>query len=201
MTRIDMTRAVTAVEEALVAEARGQRPAPVDLAPALDALARGAAAAISSRFLAVGTPRSIGLVGDPAVCAAALAAHRALFAPRDVRCADDALATALAGRAATIEQIFACDIVCVAAPMAIERRWLRGGTHVCLLVGTADAAALADTMVVVDDQAEVGAPIYGSLAEIAAGYKDGRQLDEVSWFLAGGLAAPRLAIAELAVQL
>jgi hypothetical protein len=172
---IDMARAVAAVEEALVAEARGQRPAPVDLPPALDALARGAAAAISSRFLAVGTPRSIGLVGDPVVCAAALAAHRALFAPRDVRCADSALATALAGRAATVEQTFASDIVCVADP-----------------------AVQADAMVVVDDQADVGADLYGTLAEITAGYKDGRQLDEVSWFLAGGLAAPRLAIAELA---
>lgn len=196
---IDMARAVAAVEEALVAEARGQRPAPVDLPPALDALARGAAAAISSRFLAVGTPRSIGLVGDPVVCAAALAAHRALFAPRDVRCADSALATALAGRAATVEQTFASDIVCVADPAVhIERRWLRGGSHVCLLAGSADPAALADAMVVVDDQADVGAAIYGTLAEITAGYKDGRQLDEVSWFLAGGLAAPRLAIAELA---
>jgi ornithine cyclodeaminase/alanine dehydrogenase-like protein (mu-crystallin family) len=198
---VDMARAVTAVEEALVAEARGQRPAPADLPPGLDAVARGAAAAIASRFLAVGTPRSIGLVGDPAIAAAALAAHRVLFAPRDVRCADEALAGLVGGRAASLEQTFACDIVCVAADVVVARRWLRGGTHVNLLVGSADPAALADAMVVVDDQRDVGAPVYGTLAEIAAGYKDGRQLDEVSWFLAGGLASARLAVAELAAQL
>ena len=61
---------------------------PVD--PAQLPRARAAIGAVASRYLAVGTPRSFGLVVDHDEVATAidsLAAHRTWFAPRDLRCA------------------------------------------------------------------------------------------------------------------
>jgi ornithine cyclodeaminase/alanine dehydrogenase len=221
-----MARAVAAVEQALVTEARGRErgprpPRPV-LSAGLNAIALAAAGAIASRFLAVGTPRSIGLVGASggglhsgtrdaalAIARASLTAHRVLFAPTDVRCADTdpelarALAAELGGRAVSLEQACAADIVCLGTTVTLPRHWLRGGTHVNALAGAPglDPAILADAMLVVDDQTDLGPGVYGSLAEIAAGYKDGRQLDEISLFIAGSLTAPRRAIAELVASL
>jgi ornithine cyclodeaminase/alanine dehydrogenase-like protein (mu-crystallin family) len=145
----DIARAVAAVEEALVAAGRGAVPIATEPSPTRLAIAAGATSAIASRFLAVGTPRSIGLIGTGAVARASLAAHRVLFAPREIRIADGPAAQALAdevhGRVTTLS-----------------------------------------------------AGVYGTLGEIAAGLKDGRQLDEITLFLAGSLAAPLAAIAQLA---
>lgn len=132
---------IAAVEAALVADGRGL-PAVISLVddPVVLTLACGAAGAIASKFLAVGTPRSIGLVGCGPRAAALLTAHRAIFpAPRDVRCADSdpALAARFAaahgGRVTTIEEACACDIVCTTtdarAPI-VRAAWVRRGTHI-----------------------------------------------------------------------
>jgi ornithine cyclodeaminase/alanine dehydrogenase-like protein (mu-crystallin family) len=143
------------VERALVAAATG---APLALPDAPDLLP--ALGAVASRYLAVGTPRSIGLIGPPDRNAASLAAHRVWFDPREVRDGDDDLDAALAA-----------DIVCVHVPLAITARQLRRGTHVNALA----AVALDPELVAV---------IIRDLAPIAAGFVDGRQLDELTIFLA-----------------
>ena len=142
----------------------GLGAAPPPLLDTDDAIA--ATCAIASRFLAVGTPRTIGLVGDPALAARCLDAHRAYFEiPREIR------SDTTHGLRATC----AADIVCVVDRDArIDAAWLRAGTHVNLVRGA--LAAAAPRAILIDAAA---------LAQIVCGHRDGRQLDELTIFSVG----------------
>ena len=128
-----------------------------------DPIALAATGAIASRFLAVGTPRTIGLVGPDALTALCLDAHRVYFAPTEVRRGDHDLKAACAA-----------DIVCIAEDIAIDPSWLRAGTHVNLARGR--LAAPAPRAILIDTAA---------LAQIVCGHRDGRQLDELTIFTIG----------------
>jgi ornithine cyclodeaminase/alanine dehydrogenase-like protein (mu-crystallin family) len=196
---------VAAAERAYVAaavtpsEARGAEQAgaggPRELAE-LAAVAAAAAGAVASRFLAVGTPRSIGLVGDEAAAALSLAAHRVWFQPADIRWAAVggggsperlvADGAALVGRPTSLDEALAADIVCIHAPLALAAAQLRRGTHVNALA----AVELDDelrALATIADEAE-------GLPALAAGLRDGRPLDELSVFVAGDLAIARGAV-------
>jgi len=195
-----MTDWVLAAERAYVAAAIAARspagPAPVNAARAAAAAATigspahdravAAAGAIASRYLAVGTPRSFGIVidVDSQVDAAALSlvAHRTWFAPRDIRCAAvgsgaSELAAATGGRAVSIEEAMACDIVNVYAAYApVTPARLRRGTHVNVTWWGVLADELAQLATVVRE---------AELPALAAGLVDGRQLDEITIFIIG----------------
>jgi hypothetical protein len=154
--------------------------------PAADrrAHALAAAGAVASRHLAVSAPRSFGIViddlADVAAATLSLSAHRAWFAPRDVRCASTAtgaaeLAAATGGRTVSLDEALACDIVNVySARIRIIPAQLRRGTHVnALAAGVLDPELLALATVV----PEAGLPA------LAAGLVDGRQLDELTIFV------------------
>ena len=111
-----------------------------------------------------------------------LEAHRVYFAPRDLRCSDPAVASALGGRATTIAEACASDIVCVCEDVHIERAWIRQGTHINVAAGTVDDALLSIAKLVVSEGTHPG--MWGTLGEIVAGMKDGREVDEVTVFLA-----------------
>ena len=165
-----MTDLVFVVERAQVAIAMKHAPIAIEASPAELAAALGA---VASRYLAVGTPRSIGLVGDPADAARSLAAHRTWFQPRDIRCTEAAVE---GGRTVPLAEALAADIVCVHVPIELTARKLRRGTHVNLLVpGFALDAELAQIAVVSRQDPD--------LARLAAGLVDGRQLDEITIFL------------------
>jgi hypothetical protein len=187
---------VFAAERAYVAAAVTVRaPAPglhVDPdAPPAPALSRAqaiaAAGAIASRYLAVGTPRSFGLLIDDAseveAAALALVAHRAWFQPRDLRCAAtyagaDELAAATGGRVVSLDEALACDIANVYGPsIAITPARLRRGTHVNAVWAERVDPELAQLATLVR---EAGLPA------LAAGLVDGRQLDELTIFLIDG---------------
>ncbi len=180
---------VLAVERAYVVAATGTpavREAGPPADPHDDRLPRAfaAAGAVASRYLAVGTPRTLGLVihGGHSAEAAMLshAAHATWFTPREVRVAGlgaDLLAHSLDGRAVPLEEALACDIVCVHAPIAIAATQLRRGTHVNVLA----AATLDDELAKL---ASVTHEVPG-LGALAAGFVDGRQLDELTVFVIG----------------
>lgn len=162
---------VLAAERAYVAAATGGAPVAV-----ADDRAYAAAGAVSSRYLAVGTPRSFGLIFSTNADAAALAleAHRTWFAPRDIRCAGPA--TAELGRATSLDEALACDIVSVhTADLRITPHHIRRGTH--LIVPT---AAVLDP----DLLALATVTRHADLPALAAGFVDGRQLDEITIFIA-----------------
>ena len=129
--------------------------------------------AVASRYLAVGTPRSFAIVGDGGE---SLAAHRTWFEPKDVRCTDAAVAEVIGGRLVGLDEALAADIVCVHEPIRIGAGQLRRGTHVNAL------AAVEVAREVVAQVSDVHA-----LARMAAGLLDGRQLDEITIFVASAL--------------
>jgi hypothetical protein len=172
---------VLAVERAYVAQATRQHP-PKSTDQAQLSRARAAVGAIASRYLAVGTPRTLGLVADPSTieeAALSVSAHRTWFAPREIRCADlPELARGTAGTLASIGETLACDIVCVHTNLQIYASQLRRGTHVNLLAGTIDDE-LRSLATVCEEARDLGS--------LAAGLIDGRQLDELTVFIAGDL--------------
>jgi hypothetical protein len=153
----------------------------------LQARAVAAAAAVASRFLAVGAPRSFGIIIDVATqvdaAALGLAAHRTWFDPRDVRCAAvatgaEALAAATGGRVVSIDEALACDIVDIhAAHVRVAPARLRRGTHVN-----------AEWSGVLDDELRALAIVFreAELPALAAGLVDGRRLDEITIFAIDG---------------
>ncbi|HEU0034510.1 MAG TPA: hypothetical protein VFQ53_27995 [Kofleriaceae bacterium] len=163
---------VLAVERAYVAAATGTAPR----SPAGDRdRALAAIGAVASRYLAVGTPRSFGLIADDArVAALSCEAHRTWFQLRDVRIAGTSLPDA---RAVAIDEALACDIVCVHVPIAIAASQLRRGTHVNALAAVTLDDDLQRLAVITREEPGLG--------ELAAGLVDGRQLDEITVFVAG----------------
>jgi hypothetical protein len=195
---------VHAVERAYVAAAfapPAAPPAPSGDPAVIAALAAAAAGAVASRFLAVGTPRSIGLVGDPTAASLSLYAHRVWFQPVDIRCAGIAPpavslqpggpdhADQLGGRSVSLDEALAADIVCIHAPLSLAAVRLRRGTHVNALAAVALDDDLRALAMIVDEPA--------GLPALAAGLRDGRQLDELTVFVAGDLAIARRALADL----
>ncbi len=182
-----MAEWVLAVERAYVTAATGGT---VPLGGSETLQARAAIGAVASHYLAVGTPRSFGLVIDvleeaPAA-AESLVAHRTWFAPKDIRCAAtrsgaDDLAAATGGHVVSVEEAFAADIVCVHGAYVTTPALLRRGTHVNL-VGCAPRLD--------DELARVASVTHETpgLGALAAGLVDGRQLDEITVFVIGDSA-------------
>ncbi len=185
-----------AVEAALVARAMKQVVPALALTPAQAAAGR---AAVAAKFLAVGTPRTLGLVGAGERAPGILAAQCAYAAPRELRVYEadagraDAIAQALASprlstRTTSLREACACDIVIATGPVAIRREWIRGGTLVTVLDGAVelDPALLAAAMVYATDLGTTapGLRVHASLAAVAAGLVDGRALDEITVLLA-----------------
>lgn len=186
-----MTDWVMAVERAYVAAATGGA-APAggdgDLATALAALG-----AVASRYLAVGTPRTLGAIvataADLPLARRSLEAHATWFQPREVRIAvldGPAIAGEPGLRATPVAEALACDIVCVHAPRVLRAAELRRGTHVNVLA----PCELDDDL---RRLATVTQELPG-LGELAAGLVDGRQLDELTVFVAGDAAIARRAL-------
>jgi len=104
-----------------------------------DAYRTGAAGAVASRHLCKKSPRTLGLVGCGVQARVLLSAHRAIFSGLEVLMADlqPEVATRLAaqtgGRAVSLAQAAACDIVCTATPSrapVVERAWVSAGAHI-----------------------------------------------------------------------
>lgn len=185
-----LAEATLAVERAYVAAATGAAGPATAAASGDVGLPFAAAAAVAARFLAIGTPRSVGLVGATAAERDQLLGCHAVWFPAfpELRVdTDDALAGAARARRVTTAEALACDLVLVlraAAPIASAQ--IRAGTHLSLAPGVAVDDALRTRAVWADDAA---------LARMAAGFDDGRQLDEVTVFADDALAIAWAALA------
>lgn len=169
---------VLAVERAYVDAAVGKHLPP---ASGHHAVAAAAAGAVASRYLAVSVPRSFGLIGDDASARLSLAAHSVWFAPIDVRSVGNAL-----GRAVSIDEALASDIVCIHVPLAITASQLRRGTHVNALAPIELDTALTTLATIIRETPGLG--------QLAAGIVDGRTFDEITIFLLGDAATARAAL-------
>lgn len=171
------------VERAYVAVATGgATPSP---APS-SARALAAAGAVASHYLAVGSPRSISLVGgEDAVHS--LVAHRTWFNPSDVRCTSASVAAMVSGRFVPLAEALTADIVCIHMPLVLAAAQLRRGTHVNALATVDLDDELRKLATIVDEP--------NGLPALAAGLVDGRQLDELTVFVAGSAAVASAALA------
>jgi alanine dehydrogenase len=177
------------VEGGLVAEALGQPPPPTG-APLTADEALAARAAIAAKFLAVGTPRTLGLVGCGELAPLIVEAQRAYAAPRELRVFEALpveaarVADEVGGRVGSLAEACACDIVVARGPVSVRREWVRGGTLVTALDDgvVLDPALLAAAQVYGDPPPESAARVRvtATLAAVAAGLVDGRVLDEIT---------------------
>lgn len=129
-------------------------------------------------------------------------------------------------QACSVEETVSSDIVCTLTPArspVVRREWVRHGTHINAVGADAagkqelDPAILKDALVVVDElrQASAGGEInmpltagefrleqvYGTLAEVVAGIKPGREHDDrITVFDSTGVAIEDLATAELVYE-
>jgi hypothetical protein len=132
------------------------------------------AGAIASHFLAVTSARSLALVGgDESV--KSLLAHQTWFSPHDIRCTSGSVAAAVGGRQVPLAEALAADIVCVHEPITIAASQLRRGTHVNALAKVTLDDELRQVATIIDES---------KLSELAKGIIDGRQLDELTVFVA-----------------
>ena len=170
---------VYAVERAYVAIATNGAPA-IALQLGTESPARivAASGAVASRFLAVGTPRSLALIIDAEdqleAALLSLEAHRTWFSPADVRCTTAELAARTGGREVSVAEALAADIVCSLGATPIAASQLRRGTHVNAL---GDPRALDSELLALATVVDAEA-----LPAMAAGFVDGRQLDELTVF-------------------
>lgn len=186
---------VLAVERAYVTAATSKRRDTVVEHSAVRARALAAIGAVASHYLAVGTPRSLGLIVDAHTLelgALSLEAHRTWFAPTDVRCnaSTDSAPPIEGARATTLAEALACDIVCIHVPIAIERWSVRRGTHINVLAQIPLPDELASVASISREVPDLGA--------LAAGFVDGRQLDEITIFIAGDAAIALEALGQMA---
>jgi len=163
------------VERAYVAAATRRSPLVQDGSDRFIA----ATGAVASHFLAVGSPRSFSLICDSddqvALAQLSLEAHREWFKPTDLRCTSEAVATAVGGRVVSLAEALAVDIVCIhGSSVKIAAAQLRRGTHVNLL---GDPDCIDSELLQLATVADTAA-----LCEMAAGFVDGRQLDELTVF-------------------
>lgn len=183
---MDAKRWLDEVEAALVAEALA-KPAPA-LSLSRDQALAGRAA-VAAKFLAVGTPRTLGLAGTGDLAPLVVAAQRAYAAPRELRVFEAnpveaaRVAEAVGGRVVSLSEACACDIVVVAGGVSVRREWIRGGTLVTVLDDSVavDPALLAAAQLY-GDRVPAGSPslrLTASLGAVAAGLVDGRTLDEI----------------------
>ena len=134
--------------------------------------------------------------------------------------AADRFAAETGGKRAPIETVAAADVVCTATPSRapiIDLPFVRRGAHINALGADApgkqelDPRILAAAKVIIDDweqateSGEVNVPlhgggytraqIHGTLGEVLAGIKSGREGDEITVFDSTGLAIQDLALA------
>ena len=152
---------VLAAERYYVALAMKQATS-LALTPAQQAAAAGA---VASRYLAVGTPRSLAIIGNGPL---SIDAHTTWFTPKDIRST-----TGLPGtRQVPLAEALTADIVCIHEPLTIPAGALRRGTHVNAL---APITLPEDLVAQRYDEAK-------DLPALAAGLIDGRVLDELTIF-------------------
>lgn len=105
----------------------------------LTALRTGAAAAVASKYLAAGPPKTVGFIGCGAQAYTLHGTHRVVFDSFESLAYDRNPSTAqrfaneVGARVVTLEEAAGADIVCTATPSRapfVEASWVRPGAHI-----------------------------------------------------------------------
>ncbi|MBL4634903.1 MAG: hypothetical protein JKY56_13610 [Kofleriaceae bacterium] len=89
-------------------------------------LAVAALFGLGSKYLAVGAPETCGIIGCGSAGPAIIACHTLLFGPLEYRVVGESIA----GTTSTsVEDAFACDLVCLATDQDFSLHWIADATH------------------------------------------------------------------------
>jgi ornithine cyclodeaminase/alanine dehydrogenase len=194
----------------------------------LTALRTGAAAGVASKHLASGTPQTIGFIGCGVQARTLHGAHAVVFPGFDSLVHDRNTATAerfakeIGGRAVSLREAAAADIVCTATPSRVpfvDRTWVRPGAHINAMGADAPgkqeltAEVLQNAAVYIDDihqatsSGEINVPlargefatddIAGTLGEVVAGVLSRPAAGTTTVFDSTGLAIQDVALARV----
>lgn len=189
----------TYVARALARAAPSPLPLPGSWSAAARAVAPAAVAcAVAARYLAVGTPRSLAVLSEDPERAHLLAlAHQVWHRPTELRWAvtsgAEELVRVRGGREVPIAEALTADVVCVDLPLPLGLAQVRRGSHLALVRGSAEPALLERATCAGE---RAGGAVSVTIGELAAGLRDGRQLDELTLLL----LADELAIARSALD-
>jgi ornithine cyclodeaminase/alanine dehydrogenase len=192
----------------------------------LTALRTGAAGGVASKHLASNAPRTVGFIGCGVQARTLHAAHRVVFAEFESLVHDRNATTAarfaeeIGGRAVSLEEACAADIVCTATPSRVpfvRSDWLTSGAHINAMGADApgkqelEAEVLRRAAVYIDDihqatgSGEINVPlaegsfseddIAGTLGEVVAGTRSRPEAGTTTVFDSTGLAIQDVALA------
>ncbi len=137
-------------------------------------LLAAALAGLGSKYLAVGSPATLGLIGCGPYSDALIACHTLLFGTLEVQRSEDI----------GIEEAMAADIVCISSSTEFELAWIADATHINVLSdGTWSKGmhelATTTSLTLSAPNPEFPAP-YGLLAEVIQGVVSGRIGEEIT---------------------
>jgi hypothetical protein len=138
-----------------------------------------ARAGLGSKYLAVGTPTTLGLVNCDAEQEALIACHELLFGPLEVlRSADT-----------SIEEAMAADIVCLPTTAIFELDWIAEATHLNIMTTGPWSEGMQQlatcTALTYLNAATAGPGVsHGLLSEVIHGSVSGRMGEEITALVA-----------------
>jgi hypothetical protein len=142
-------------------------------------LRQAALAGLGSKFLAVGSPATLGLVDVGPAAGLLQACHEHMFGPLEVRCA---------GAPYSAEEALACDIVCLPSTAEFSLDWIADATHLNVVdqgpwsEGMKALARSASMTLVGPPRHRVERP-HGGLNDVIQGSVSGRMGEEVTVLL------------------
>jgi ornithine cyclodeaminase/alanine dehydrogenase-like protein (mu-crystallin family) len=153
------------------------------------AIHQAALAGLGSKFLAIGSPSSLGLIGCGPAAQAIDTCHEILFGALALRCAgDNELAREQSVTSCSIEEGLACDIVSISTTEDFSMEWIPEATHLNI-VDTGPWSAGMQRLARDAHITWLGEPRHalakghGSLADVIRGIVSGRMSEEITGLL------------------
>lgn len=143
------------------------------------ALRFAALAGLGSKYLAVGTPTTLGLIACEAEDEALVACHELLFGPLEV----------LRSSEMTNEEAMAADIVCLPTNAVFELDWIAEATHLNIRSAGSWSAGMNElasctALTYLNAAAAADGVSHGLLSEVIRGSVSGRMGEEITALLA-----------------
>ncbi len=150
---------------------------------------RAALAGLGSKYLALGSPTSLGLLSCGSDASALRRCHEILFGELALRSAGgNQLDDAKASGSFTLEEAFACDIVCLSTSLEFEDIWIADATHLNI-VDTGEWTKGMHSLARRAHFTYVGTPrhalahSHGSMEQVISGSVSGRMGEELTVLL------------------
>ena len=144
-------------------------------------------AGLGSKYLAVGSPDSVGLIHCGSAAPAIAACHALLFGALEIKVSGATPPPGISeALSCDLEEAFACDIVCLPCTTEFDMAWIAEATHLNLRYATPGPSVSARQLfqscaVTLESQHGDALPReHGSLHQVIIGQVSGRMADELT---------------------